>query len=125
MTITAEVAETVPAGTRVADVAALAWQGGILTIDLDSTPVRLGLRFKNPVGYRALEEGDLPEFWRSCNLRAGYLHRIGSGGWKDLEATRDGFLSGSDQGLAEWMVVTENTCVSVIGHKPPEVLHAT
>jgi hypothetical protein len=51
----------------------------------------------------------------------GWLHRIDQGGWRALESTRDGFLSGLDERLAEYLVVGQNDCLNVLSRAEPEV----
>lgn len=79
------------------------------------------LVFREVAGFRVLDEGDLLEFWPACSLDNGWVFEIMSGGWFDLELTRSGFLKEKGIGLNEYLVVTQNRCVSVLSDAEPNV----
>ena len=109
----------------IVDVEVLLLKDGVLTIELDCSNGKIVITSDDSIGHRVLDEGDLLEFWPNCALTNGWLYEIGSGGWKDLEATRGGFLSGDSEELSEYLVVTENTCVNLISYKKPRVSYVT
>ena len=56
------------------------------------------LTFKDLSGFRVLREGDLLEYW-GPGRPAGWLWEVQSGGWRDSESYRSGFISGRVQGI--------------------------
>ena len=80
--------------------------------------------FVRPVGFRFLDEGDLLEFWPDCSLNNGWLYEIRSGGWLEQESARAGFLAKHNDGLREYLVVSQNGCLSVLATGPPAVAEA-
>jgi hypothetical protein len=72
-------------------------------------------------GFRVLDEGDLTEFWDSDARPDGWLWRVSSGGWLDLERTRPSFLSGLGDQYSEFLILGVNDCVSVIASADPVV----
>jgi len=80
--------------------------------------------FRNPVGFRVLDERDLCEFWENYHEQNGWLYEVEQGGWLELERMRPLFNSHEVfRGLREYLLVDE-MCVSVLTVKPPEI-HAT
>ena len=108
-----------------ADVAVVLFKDGDLLVEVETDASPIVIRAKKPIGYRVLDEGDLIEFWPTCSLANGWLHKILVGGWMELESTREGFLSSDQKELGEWLIVTENTCVSIICHQRPTVQYTT
>ncbi|WP_296724924.1 hypothetical protein [Variovorax sp.] len=79
------------------------------------------VRFPCVVGFRLLDEGDLLDFWPTCSAENGWLFLIKGNGWFDLEATRQGFTREKGQGVLEYFVASQNSCLSVLSGEPPEV----
>lgn len=79
------------------------------------------VRFPWVVGFRLLDEGDLLEFWPSCSAENGWLFLIRKDGWFDLEASRRGFTREKGQGVFEYFVASQNSCVSILSGDSPEV----
>lgn len=79
------------------------------------------VRFPWVVGFRLLDEGDLLEFWPACSAVNGWLFLIKKNGWFDLETTRQGFTREKGQGVFEYFVASQNSCLSVLSGEPPEV----
>lgn len=77
--------------------------------------------FNRPGGFRVLDEGDLVEFWYCSTLKDGWLFEIISGGWKDLEATRPGFLTSTQEDAREYLITGINDCVSIITYEEPVI----
>ena len=78
--------------------------------------------FDSPIGYRVLDEGNLLEFWNRFSLKDGWLFRITSGGWFELESRRNGFLSQHDSEIQEYFIIGVDECISVLTSKPPIVV---
>ncbi len=77
------------------------------------------LTFKSLSGFRILREGDLVEYW-GPGRPDGWLWEVQSGGWRDFESQRSGFISGGMQGIREFLVVGQVDCVSVLSSAIPE-----
>lgn len=116
--------ETTPVLPHDIDVLSVNFAGGIVNVVVQS--ISLGtswlVRFYGAAGVRVLDEGDLLEFWPTCSSPNGPLFRISTGGWKDQESQRWGFLIRETQPeLPEYFVAGRNACVSVLSFSPPEV----
>ncbi len=85
-----------------------------IILDFHRTPKKVTVVFSNPIGFRVLDEGDLLEFWENYHTGNGWLYKVVSGGWHDLESKRDGYLSKETRNVQEYLVVGENDCVSVL-----------
>ena len=85
-----------------------------INLDFVGMPTRITVAFANPVGFRVLDEGDLLEFWKDYHAGNGWLYEVESGGWHELESTREGYLSKETRNVQEYLVVGENDCVSVL-----------
>jgi hypothetical protein len=68
-----------------------------------------------------LDEGDLLEFWSPEARATGWLWEIKSGGWFDLESTRNGFASSHQKKISEYLVLGANECISVLSFSEPEI----
>ena len=91
-------------------------------LESPSTGAKWRVRFYGASGVRVLDEGDLLEFWPACSTPAGRVFRIHSGGWRDLEAQRGGFLLQHTQpDIPEYFIAGDNECVSVFSHDAPEL----
>jgi hypothetical protein len=91
-----------------------------------SVQTRWRVRFYGASGVRVLDEGELLEFWPACSAPMGRVFRIHSGGWRDHEAQRGGFLMQHTQPkIPEYFVAGDNECVSVFSHEPPELCPCT
>jgi hypothetical protein len=91
-----------------------------------STRTRWRIRFYCASGVRVLDEGDLLEFWPECSTPNGRVFRIVTGGWRDQESQRGGFLMQHTQpDVPEYFVAGDNECVSLFSHDPPELFPCT
>ncbi|WP_334078281.1 hypothetical protein [Microbulbifer sp. M83] len=72
-------------------------------------------------GFRVLDEGDLSEFWSECDLTQGWLFEVLSGGWNELENTRDHYVTGKLYEPQEFLFIGLNECVSVLASEPPVI----
>jgi len=78
-------------------------------------------RFKEVIGFRLLDEGNLLEFWPVCSQDNGWLFRIKENGWFDLETSRSGFLLDKRVDVSEYFISSQNDCVSILAGEPPKI----
>ena len=79
--------------------------------------------FKNVIGFRVLDEGNLLEFWDKEVRVPGWIWKIESGGWFELEKIRSGFLAQHHgESHNEFLVTGINECVSVIAECYPIII---
>ena len=77
--------------------------------------------FRDPLGFRLLDERDLCEFWSDYNERNGWLYEVEEGGWLELESQRALFNSPSlFPELKEYLLV-DDKCISVLAIAAPEI----
>lgn len=107
------------------DIAHVEFQGADLRVALMTANHELHVLFRMPVGFRLLDEGDLLEFWPQCSLDRGWLYEVKSGGWRDLESSRPGFLTQHHSAVSEFLLVTQNSCLSVLSAESPNVTEVT
>lgn len=98
--------------------------GGVdVVVQSRSSSDRWRIHFDGAIGLRVLDEGDLLEFWPDCSSQNGRIFRILSGGWKDQEFQREGFLCReTNPDLPEYFVAGQTHCVSVLSVSPPDIL---
>ena len=112
---------SLPADVQVDEVRITPMETNII-LESQSTGTRWRVRFDGASGVRVLDEGDLLEFWPECSAPNGRVFRIHSGGWRDQEAQRGGFLMQHSQPeIPEYFIAGDNECVSVFSHVPPEL----
>ncbi|MEO3735156.1 hypothetical protein [Shewanella baltica] len=92
-----------------------------LDIIVESKEWTVKVNFDAIYGFRVLDEGDLGEFWSECNLMKGWCFKVFSGGWSELEKTREHFVSGKLYDPLEFLIIGLNECVSVLAHDLPVV----
>jgi len=80
--------------------------------------------FEMPVAFRVIDEMHLLEFWNDFSLPNGWLWKVDSGGYLDLERTRKYFHADDLFELSEYLIVGDR-CVSVIAHSPPILISPT
>lgn len=74
--------------------------------------------FDQVEGFRLLDEGAMLRFpWKRLSDDGAFVHRIPEGGWLDLERDAGNILPAA--GAAEYLIVTQNECVSVIAYAEP------
>jgi len=121
---------TPPTCTRVEESAAyqapeldsLAFDGCDLTLRLEAPDNTFcQVTFRDVIGFRVLNESDLLEFWNTYSQPHGWLWRVQSGGWFDLERSREQFDVARVHDTAEEYLVGGDTCVSIITAHPPEI----
>lgn len=82
--------------------------------------------FRNVVGFRVLNEGNLLEFWNPEIRVSGWIWEIEEGGWFTLEKLRKEFVEGLQENKLrkEYLVLGINDCVSVITCSSPEISYS-
>jgi len=63
---------------------------------------------------RLLDEVDLSDYWKDTNMAGGWLYKVKSGGWFEIESRRDGFISKNAPNMVEYIILGLDMCVSVI-----------
>jgi hypothetical protein len=92
-----------------------------VTVEFYRSPKRewVYVDFRFPRGFRMLHEGDLLEFWRGEHTQS-FLFEVEKGGWLDLEAQREGFISSRVANPTEYLVCGVTDCVSVLAIERPQ-----
>lgn len=94
-----------------------------ITLSFSDHPNPVYVIFKNVVGFRVLDEGNLLEFWDNDIRVPGWIWKVESGGWFELEKLRSGFLAqhhGTNHD--EYLISGINDCVSVIAKSEPIII---
>jgi hypothetical protein len=97
-------------------------EGSSLNVNIDvhaPEKTRIQARFEGLVGYRVLDERDLPQFWHSAKnvgaLEGCMLYEVTSGGWfEEHKAQSPIMAAGFYPQLREWLLLSEDWCVSVL-----------
>ena len=76
--------------------------------------------FEVVAGFRMLDERDLTDVWsdEEYDPKAS-VYRVVSGGWLSLEKTRRTFLSDFMGDVTEYLITSNNECVSVLAETEP------
>lgn len=103
-------------------VRSLRYDGEVLVIDIQGERFAFArVIFRDPIGFRVLDERDLCEFWNTYSEPHGWLYEVEEGGWLELESHRPLFNSpGLFVELREYLVV-DDRCISVLTIHPPEI----
>ncbi|WP_051004367.1 hypothetical protein [Enterovibrio norvegicus] len=111
---------------RLSEVCSVNWDGCLLKVhvEFDSVEEPVYVCFFWVDGFRVLDEFDLNEFWRGNNTDQTWLNAVKEGGWLNLERSRSGFLSNSEN-LIEYLIIGANECVSVLTKTPPTIMCAS
>lgn len=81
--------------------------------------------FKNVIGFRVLDEGNLLGFWDEDVRTSGWIWKVESGGWFELEKLRSGFLAQNHgDSHNEFLILGINDCVSIIAESNPIIIDA-
>jgi len=78
--------------------------------------------FRKALGMRILNERELLEFWENYGQDISWLLEVKSGGWMDLEKTRDSFNSFIDWELCREYMIVEDLCISILSFEKPEII---
>lgn len=113
---------------QTAIVVCVASKGSSLFVDVDlqgSNSPRLRVDFHGLVSYRVLDERDLPPHWHGARdagvCRGCLLYEVTSGGWADdQKAQSPAMAAGFYPKLREWVVVSDDWCVSVLSESDSE-----
>jgi hypothetical protein len=121
--IDAEAVETICTFQSSVDITHVRFELGELVVTLISGGDRkvATVRFSDVAGFRLLDEGDLLEFWPACAEAKGWLFLVNKNGWFDLESSRPGFLREKSQGISEYFIASQNSCISVLSSEAPGV----
>ena len=92
-----------------------------LEIIMESKEWSVKANFDAIWGFRVLDEGDLGECWSECNLTQGWCFEVLSGGWNELEKTRDHYVTGKLYEPREFLLIGLNECVSVLASENPVI----
>jgi hypothetical protein len=93
-----------------------------ITLDFKDIPQPIYIIFKNVVGFRVLDEGNLLEFWNPDIRVPGWIWKVESGGWFELEKLRSGFLTQyHTNSHNEFLILGINDCISVISESDPVI----
>ncbi|RKR11954.1 hypothetical protein C8C83_3713 [Flavobacterium sp. 90] len=94
-----------------------------ITLSFNDHPSPIYVIFKNVVGFRVLDEGNLLEFWNPDVRVPGWIWKVESGGWFELEKLRNGFVSQHHSiDHNEYLISSINDCVSVISTSEPIII---
>jgi len=118
----------VPLSDGSTKVTSLRWnENAGLSIELVSkhTQRAFAVKFESVVGVRSLHELDLAAFWLTAEkqvLSSSWFFEVCSGGWLELEATRDDFYT-KHEALQprEYLVAGYQECVSILSFSAPEL----
>lgn len=107
---------------QMATVVGVASKGSSLAVDVDlrgSSAPGVRVDFHGLVGYRVLDERDLPHDWHSEGTAGAHsdclLYEVTSGGWADDQMAQSPVMAaGFYSKLREWVVVSDDWCVSVL-----------
>lgn len=109
-------------GEMPSDIYEVQFNGDGLRVRVSPDDDGLTVIFSDVIGFRYLDEGDLLEFWSQTGEdQSGWIFVVESGGWLDLESTREGFLSSDRKGLHEYFLATVNGCLSVLAFAAPKL----
>ncbi|MGZ9675626.1 hypothetical protein [Flavobacterium sp. GNP001] len=91
-----------------------------ISLGFDGINKPIYIIFKNVIGFRVLDEGNLLEFWDKEVRASGWLWKVESRGWFELEKLRSGFLAQHHgESHNEFLVAGINDCVSVLAESEP------
>ncbi|BDU08023.1 hypothetical protein FMUBM48_42860 [Nocardia cyriacigeorgica] len=95
---------------------------GDLTIAIQGTGFSYAhVVFRQPVGFRVMDEMDITEYWNTYSEPHGWLWEVVSGGWLDLERRRPTFWRAHEDGIREFFLV-DDQCVNVLCWDTPEII---
>ncbi|WP_416566146.1 hypothetical protein [Nocardia testacea] len=77
--------------------------------------------FREVMGFRVLDEGDLIEYWNTYSEPRGWLWEVERGGWLELERTRPTFWRGEQGSIREYFLVDDH-CINILTWAPPEII---
>ncbi|HSV78661.1 MAG TPA: hypothetical protein VLK85_05585 [Ramlibacter sp.] len=86
---------------------------------------RAEVHFVDDVGVRVLGELDLSSFWMDQPrdaMKSTWLFVVTSGGWFDLESTRQDFYTKHEAPVTEYLIAGCHECVSVLARTQPVVV---
>lgn len=98
------------------------FDGSTLEIDVQGDGFAFArVRFREPTGFRVLDERELCEFWSDYSTRVGWLYEVEHGGWRELESTRPLFGTMLSPTHDKEYFLVDEMCISVITAFPVEI----
>ena len=92
-----------------------------VTLEFPNRDTPIYVRAEEVIGFRVLDEGNLLEFWNPESRPDGWMWKIISGGWFELESTRKGFISGYDKEYSEYLILGADDCINIITNIEPKI----
>ena len=80
------------------------------------------VKFRDPIGFRVLNERDLGEFWDEYSQKNTWLYEVKSGGWLDLEKKRNTFISNRMVSELKEYFLADEYCISVFSEHNPVII---
>lgn len=93
-----------------------------ITLEFANQDSPVYVRAEEVIGFRVLDEGNLLEFWSPEDRPDGWMWKIKSGGWFELESTRKGFISGYDKEYSEYLILGVDDCINIITDIQPNII---
>ena len=115
--------EVVPesAGITSAELQRIEYEPNSLRIQVTHEPDAFAVYFEVVAGFRMLDERDLTDVWSDADYNPkASVYRVLSGGWLGLEKTRKTFLSDFMGNMTEYLITSNNECVSVLAETEPK-----
>lgn len=115
--------EVVPesAGITSAEILSVKYEPNSLRVQITPEPESFSVYFEVVAGFRMLDERDLTDVWSDANYDPkASVYRVISGGWLSLEKTRPSFLSDYTGDVTEYLITSNNECISVLAETEPK-----
>ena len=98
------------------------YDGQDLMVDIQGESlIWIRITFRDPIGFRVLDERDLCEFWDSYSTRSGWLYEVFEGGWRELEMTRERLVSHSMVPDLKEFLLVDDKCINVLCADSPTI----
>jgi len=128
-TVIGEKGFEVPTDVSHIEIASIHYDQWLLTIGIrkyeQTSEALIGIThlvFKAVDGFRMLDEGAMLQFpWPEPGQKPYFLYAVSGGGWLDQERQSDNLVAADC--LREFLVMTDNECVSVMAKSPPQIIH--
>jgi len=107
------------------EIASINFDQWILTIALrayaqnDNVKGMVHLIFKRTRGFRYLDEGDMLKYPFPDNCTRNYVNRINQNGWAQQENDFGNIVTSDHQ---EYLVATDNECITVLAYEKPLII---
>ncbi len=111
------------------ELAAVSYDQWILTVAVrkygsEETVIGMShVAFEEVEGFRVLNESAMLMFpWTKLDSGRSFVHRVPDGGWYSSEVSAGNMHL--PESVSEYVIVTNDECVSVIAYKNPKHLHS-